>query len=242
MLRSILQDVPQNPIHHPEGSVWKHVRLVRASMDRAIEDMQKAIIRYPAFFKFSIEFSKKERNLLRAAAYLHDIGKVSATSYNGDKGYQAIGHEESSHIFIGLSKLQNSLWNKMDVSPGDLKELLFLIKNHMRKYGKATQNKFIDSEGCFLPEIKLLIVLHMMDQLGRDAFYDLSYFIKAAESRKARAARVHEHENQPDNPEDFVDYLFEKGLSVEVIRTALEGKRAKGVFSLSDDEINSLVQ
>lgn len=55
-----LIDVPQSPVHHPEGNVWNHTMLV---VDNAADEKR---------------LSKNPR-VLMWAALLHDLGKISTT-------------------------------------------------------------------------------------------------------------------------------------------------------------------
>ena len=106
-LRDILKDVPQHPEHHPEGPVFTHTRMVRQSMDKAIDMMRNAQKKPDnAFSNFDLNLTKED-NILRLAGWMHDIGKAGATALTvgrekipwGEKpdpstgNWQAIGHE-----------------------------------------------------------------------------------------------------------------------------------------------------
>jgi len=251
MLRALLQSVPQSPRHHPEGNVWNHSRLVRKHLDFAVREMGEVIKKYPCFSAFDPNFSAREINILRVTAYLHDIGKVSATTHD-EKGYHAHRHEELSHVFAGIVKLRTDpLWIRVHDSASDEDRgmVMFLIHRHMFRFGKKFQNRYINDDGVYNPKVKLLITFRIMDQMGR-AFdvpkYDLFAAVEAAEQKKRRANHIQANQNQPDNPVEFVAYAKEKGLSTEIIKTALVGKRHKGLpnfIGLSDADIdNFLVQ
>lgn len=250
LLQSILENVPQNPLHHPEGNVWNHSQLVRKHLDFAIEQIGKVMNESPCFSAFDPVFSKRERNILRSASYFHDIGKVSATTFSEEKGYRAIGHEELSHICSGLGKLRTSpIWGGMldNSSHEDIGIMIFIIRHHMFRFSKRFQNKYISDEGVYDPKVKLLITFRIMDQLGRGfdvPRFDLLAAVEAAEQKKRRAAHIQDNQNQPDNPVEFVAYAKEKELSAKIIRMALEGKRRKGLpnfVGLSDVDIDNFL-
>ena len=70
-----LIDVPQNPVHHPEGDVWIHTMMV---LDAAAQFRGEAV--YPEGFMM--------------AALTHDFGKAVSTVIEGDK-VRAIGHNQT---------------------------------------------------------------------------------------------------------------------------------------------------
>jgi tRNA nucleotidyltransferase (CCA-adding enzyme) len=65
-LLTCLKDIPQSPVHHPEGNVWNHTMLV---VDRAAE--RKDLSRNP--------------RALMWAALLHDLGKATNTKIRNGK-------------------------------------------------------------------------------------------------------------------------------------------------------------
>ena len=79
-LRDILKDVPQSPKHHPEGTVWAHVRLVRQALPIAEALFEEERRKGLPFSDYG-PLTGHERKLLRVAAWLHDVGKVAATAW-----------------------------------------------------------------------------------------------------------------------------------------------------------------
>jgi hypothetical protein len=240
-IRDLLKDVPQSPRFHPEGSVGIHTRLVKKALPQAVSLMQNAIHTPDSpFSNFSPEYSSREINILRLVALTHDIGKASATAWtNDEKGYQAIGHEDLSHLIPGFRKLKASpIWNKLYQSTNeeDRRIFMFLIRNHMTKFGKGDQNQWIDDKGKYKNDIKikLLLTFVLMDHLGRgdvegiigqkNGRADLEKMTTAAAEKQKRANRIQVNANIPSDVEGFVNWLKEQGKPAYVMRLALQGK------------------
>lgn len=244
-LRQLL-DVQQNPKHHPEGKVFTHCRLVRKCLDEAIACIQNQIW-YEPFSRFPSPYYKRERNILRFAAWLHDIGKGSASEVV-DGEVKSIGHEEIPHLIAGFRKLRSSpLWHRMwkRSSKEDRRELFFIIRYHMDRLGKKFQNRWINEQGQYDPSLKLLFTFMVMDRMGRAMPrnpHPCGLMFHAASDKKKRWAKQNDKPNEPDNPQDFCKYLKDKGLQPPAIQAALKGKRAKGLdnFQISDQEIDQL--
>jgi tRNA nucleotidyltransferase (CCA-adding enzyme) len=77
-IRIGLEGCPQDPVWHPEGSVYNHVKLV-------FEDVQAM---YP-----------EDTDLLLAALF-HDLGKIDTTETKPDGRITAYGHEHYAHRYI----------------------------------------------------------------------------------------------------------------------------------------------
>jgi hypothetical protein len=279
-IQDILKNVPQSNKFHPEGPVGVHVRMVREALSKAISLMQNAI-RVPnsIFSNFDPEYSSREINILRLSAWLHDLGKASATAYTqddgtrtplkdisggksgaelqspdfvpftgkGEKGWQAIDHEDLSHLISGFRKLKTSpIWNKLYKSTNseDRHILMFLIRNHMTKFGKGDQNKWIDDNGKYKndPKIKLLLTFVLMDHMGRGNIgkgeqLDFETMTQAAIEKKNRATRIQINANVPGDIEGFIDWMKQQKKPISVMRLALRGK-----FNyLTDLEIEELI-
>ena len=108
IFRNTLSGVPQDPVHHAEGDALLHTKLVRASIQPAILELQK-LQKDPEIGPFisHIDFSctPEQLQILNLAAWLHDIGKSTATTIGGQfwktpnatGRIQAIGHENPEH-------------------------------------------------------------------------------------------------------------------------------------------------
>ena len=244
-LRDLLKDVPQGKFH-PEGPVFKHVRLVRRALDPAIK-----IFSQEPIFKIYPPVSEADRKVLRLGAWLHDIGKASATTWKSDFGevlpwkdvqhpetgrWTSVGHEDPEYYEPMLKSL-GTPWQKMHqgASEEDRDLVKALIEKHMGYVGDSFSRGFfhtvMDDYGRIRGDrkSKLLIIFKMMDILGREGVSgnEISGFIDGIrkESARRRAFADKEAEKRlPITPEDFIKKLREKGLSATQINNAVKGK------------------
>jgi len=189
----LLSNVPQDPIHHPEGDALTHIRLVRKSIQEAVKRLS-ALKRSPVFSEIlqNIDFnvSNEELQILYIAAWLHDIGKATATTIGGvnysflrqmDLSYQndpskirAIGHDDIKHY----GPLIGSLGPIAPESTKSLylnnKEIInFIIDHHMSfRKGEGFSRSFIRAyfdNGKVINDqkVKLLLILMWADKMGR---------------------------------------------------------------------------
>lgn len=140
----MLRDVPQDPIHHPEGSVWNHTMMT---------------LDYAASIKEQAEFPLG----LMMTALVHDFGKILVTVADGDRVH-AYGHEEK-----GLSLVQKFL-DRISNEIKLQKYVLNMTGNHMKPnmYYKDRSDrkkfcKMFDESVC--PEDLLLMA--KADHFGR---------------------------------------------------------------------------
>lgn len=146
-----LIDVPQNPIHHPEGDVFAHTMLVLDSAARL-----RAQARQPLAFML--------------AALVHDVGKITATQVQADGRITAYGHE-----VLGLADVERQLRRITNN-----KQLIACVLNHVQLHmrpnmlaaansKKRKSREMFDLSMC--PED--LILLSRADASGKlDAPYD----------------------------------------------------------------------
>jgi hypothetical protein len=242
-LKNIIGGIPQHPKHHPEGDVFTHTRMVRYSLDDALNILKQAQQEPNSSLK-NIDFnlSEEEKTILKVAAWMHDIGKATATTYTPEKGYQAIGHQESEHFIPNMRKLKGSLWEKIWNKASMLakKDIYFLIKHHMSLrdqsgkigFGKRRGNMFVDEKGQYINKtpIKLLLVLILMDRLGRkvedpeaSAWKAIKAFDATAQEKKRRSQPgFGGGQAAPDDPVAFLKQL--SGKPPQVINMAFKGK------------------
>ncbi len=148
-----LIDVPQDPVHHPEGDVWTHTMLV---LDQAARLRSRA--KEPLYFML--------------AALFHDLGKtVSTELLEKDGRYHAYGHENA-----GLPLVKQSV-SRITNENALAKYVLNMTRLHMRPNMNAKQgakqlamNRLFDESIC--PED--LLLLAEADYLGRAGEWDFT--------------------------------------------------------------------
>lgn len=259
--KGTLQGVPQDPIHHPEGDTFIHTKLVRRAIPRAIEEL-KSLKLNPKFATAlqNIDFncSPKELEILNLSAWLHDIGKATATTIDGEPWQtgktgriQAIGHQDPEHYKPQIEKLK-------DFAPQETVDLYlqnqdlvnFLIEHHMDFTSGAGFSKgfvakyFKNGVVENLPEMKLLLILMWADKMGRlpedtiaKAIEKNSTSLAASVDRSLKQSTARGGEAFKGTPEELVANLMAKGLSKTQRKQALKGKFP----NLTDDEINVLM-
>lgn len=120
-LRDLLGNIPQNPKHHPEGNVLTHTRMVRRSIEDAIAILKQSQQNpQSSLKKVDFDLTKEDRDILRVAAWMHDIGKVTATAMTPSKGIQSIAHETPEHFIANMRKLKGGQWENIWNSAKDL--------------------------------------------------------------------------------------------------------------------------
>jgi hypothetical protein len=161
-LRDRLRGVPQDARYHPEGDVWTHTRLVRAALDEAVA-MSGA--------SSGFLLTPRERNLLRLAAWCHDIGKAGATRVIEGR-VVAKGHESARSFNVECRQLGH-LWRRMWESSafGDRKDFVYLVTRHMAVSDAAglerrVLRKLATGNERLRRRAALLVVFMMMDRLG----------------------------------------------------------------------------
>jgi len=232
-----ITDVPQRPDYHAEGPVYVHSRLVRKQLDAAINQL-KSLANDPngAFSNIDTEFSEEDRNVLRLAAWLHDLGKGNATVQVDDKGektswrdvdnvdvnkLKAPKHEMPWNFNPAAKELlQSPLWQSIANSANfeDKKDLWYVIKNHM-SLGEVGFSKrlikdsgIVDEHGKFknTRRVKLLITFIFMDRLGRQGKKDPYDTVDAmnASAKKVANRRIKQSQPAPEGEREFVQMML----------------------------------
>ncbi len=250
-LRDIIQPVPQSPKHHAEGNVWIHTRMVRKQLNDAIAYFQQTLSdKNSVFGNLDPNLSAADINVLRIGAWMHDIGKASATTIDGEpwkgqdptnKKIQAIGHESPQHFELMMQKLGQP-WQSMyeKAAPQDKEDLWYIIRHHMdlknTGFGRRMLNQLLDESGKFRNErkIKLLLILIMMDQSGRIGLGELNgnqALPGITGNMQQSAINYHTKRTPPpkekstwNDPVAFVNNLKAKGLDITTIQKAFQGK------------------
>ena len=150
-----LKSIEQNPVFHPEGSVWNHTMMV---LDKAAE------LR---------EFSN-DPEVLMLSALFHDFGKVKTTKFDEAKGrIISVGHES-----VDLSTVIESIVLNKKLS----KKVQNVIRLHMRPNTYAMNNSKIKAVRKLYVEsgenFKELMLLSKADAIGRGIDYDYSQIEK----------------------------------------------------------------
>ena len=193
-----LSGVPQDPNHHPEGDALIHTRLVRKAIPKAVAELQllqRDPTIGPAIADINFSISPQEEQILALSAWLHDIGKSTATTLAppavngveqpkmnwasnpwapGTPGkIQAIGHQDPEHYQPQLDKLK-------DIAPPETVQLYmqnkdlinFIVEHHMDFTSGAFGKQFISQNFQSgkvnnTPQMKLLLILMWADKMGR---------------------------------------------------------------------------
>lgn len=260
-LKNLLH-VPQKEKHHPEGDVFRHTMMVRSSLNSAVDLLKKNQSENPEgpLSNLNLDFSKEDINILKFAGLLHDIGKGEALD---PITLSAHGHESPSKFEIAMKKL-GPWWHRTyeKSSEKDKEDLWWIIKYHMSLKDEGFLNKklkreLLDDEGKYknFRRIKLLLVLLLMDRMGRGNTGKVSLskakqFAKnnirgAEEGLKGIYAtsdtflsdlKKSKKPPAPDDPQDFIRFLKQSGKSTDQIRKALKGK-----FNISSGEIFNIL-
>jgi hypothetical protein len=164
-------------------------------MAEAIEIMQEAQKRPgSSLADFDLNLTKEERDIVRAAAWLHDIGKFITTTITLEDGQvipfslsamalvgsiHAIGHEKPQNFKLACRALVGTMWETIwkHSRLGAQVDWLFAILHHMGVnhwdvkpgFGKRLSKRWMTAEGKYKPKrrVKLLMILILMDRLGR---------------------------------------------------------------------------
>lgn len=264
-LRDQLQ-VPQNPDHHPEGTTARHTYMVRQSLQAALNLLKKKQAEDPEgpFANLNLNLSPDEMNILRLAGLLHDIGKSTTTDPVKLTSY---GHESPENFEPAMRQL-GPTWQKMyqNADPQEKEDLWFLIKNHMKikdEQGfedKALMRKLMGPDGRYSNDrpLKLLLILLLMDRMGRGAIHTLNRgevrnfaqrntpgaekriqgMYRSSQWQQADAARLRDRQASPspNDPTEFTKSLRAKGRDNSSIAQGLKSK-----FKLTDDQIRAIL-
>lgn len=255
--RGLLQDVPQDPTHHPEGNVLTHVQLVRKAIPRAAMELRK-LKETPQFSNIlsDLDFTinSEEAEILALSAWLHDIGKASATTIDPQSGrIQSIGHENPEHYVPQLEKLKSiAPPETVDLYVKNAKLINFLIEHHMDFMSKEgfpasflrTYFKHGKVQGS--PEMKLLLILMWADKMGRKPEDAIAGAIaKNADRLAASSVRNLKKDTNIANqskpfqggPSDFNALLSQRGLNSDQRLKSLRSKFP----GLSNQEIDNIL-
>lgn len=170
-LRDQLRGVPQDARFHPEGDVWTHTRLVRRALGEAVELSNSSSMMRSAAGAEALP-TARERDVLRAAAWCHDLGKSGATRELRDGRVVAPGHE-TARSFNPAARRLGPAWRRVwaATSPADRKTFVYLVTRHMAINDREGLSPRVARDlGGKHPALRrralLLVAFMMMDRLG----------------------------------------------------------------------------
>lgn len=242
-----LRDVPENPEHHPEGTTLKHVKLVRRAIASAAEELQS--LKFSPVFSdilsdLDFRLNDDDFGVLAMAAWLHDVGKATATTVGGvpfkdatvDGKIQAIGHERPEHYGPQVEKM-------LAVAPESTRRFYesnrdlinFLVERHMDFSHGGFPNRvisdfFVDGKIKDDRRMRLLLVLMWADKMGRAKTADLAKNIdklRLASEKSREMARKSQRTLKGSfggGEEEFRIMLKAKGLPDSAIEAAVKNK------------------
>ena len=243
-----LRDVPENPEHHPEGTTLKHVKLVRRAISSAEQELQN--LKFTPVFSdilsdLDFRLTEDDRQVLVVAAWLHDVGKTTATTIGGvpfrDAGgqtgkIQAIGHEKPEHYGPQVEKM-------LAVAPESTRRFYesnrdlinFLVERHMDFAHGGFPNRvisdfFVDGRIRNDRRMRLLLVLMWADKIGRGKAPDLAKNIdklRMASEKSRELARRSQRALKgafEGGEDEFRSMLKAKGLPDSAIEAAVRSK------------------
>lgn len=251
--KQTLSGVPQDPVHHPEGDVLNHVRLVRKAIPKAIQELQIAqtsedstIHDILADMNFSL--TPKHEQIIALSAWLHDIGKATATTIDGKPWQtagtsgriQAIGHQDYGHYRPQMEKLKSlAPQETIDLYVQNEELINWLIEHHMDfASGQGFSKRFVGENfnGHRVKDtlrMKLLLILMWADKMGRKPEDTITQAIgKNANNLVASSERAAKRSinmaNQSTSfqggPEDFANVLKQRQMSPQQRMGAIRGK------------------
>ena len=144
-----MREVPQDPVHHAEGDVWTHVRMVGTAM-LAHEEWRS--------------LADPDRNLLFAAALLHDVAKSACTRIEEDGRVTSRGHSRR-----GAIQTRRILWEHGHSDLSAREELCALIRFHQYPFYLIERTDALRSLRLISQSARcsLLALLATADALGR---------------------------------------------------------------------------
>jgi hypothetical protein len=232
----MLREVPQDKIHHPEGNVLNHTRLVRKNVNKAIlmlKDLQQI---NNILSNLSFEFSREELQIIFMCAYLHDIGKVSATNVESDGRITSVGHQDIEHFVPQINNLRRVCPKSIeDFYYSHVDVISFVIEHHMDfalgGFPKRLIRNMFDN-GVIKGELKYAILLVIMwaDKLGRGIVPDFTKNINLLKSASKysinRQKRIDNGNGKAftGTVDEFMELLYSRGLNDSDVMRAVQNK------------------
>jgi hypothetical protein len=241
--RDSMKVLPQDPKWHPEGNVLNHVKLVRKSVLNAVKELnnlkQNNTEAAEVLQDVDFNISSEEQRILNLSAWLHDIGKITATKVIAPPDPKAgkitsKGHENPKHYGPQIERFKQIAPKEMVDFYERHKDLInFLIERHMdftRDLSKSFfTSYFANGRLKNDKKLKLLMILMWADKMGRAGSYDLQSNVdKLIEA--SRKNKEHEQKSARQNKpfegsvEDFKNLLRARGLPDDQVEKAAIAK------------------
>lgn len=239
--KGLLHNVPQDPIHHPEGDALVHTRLVRKAIPRAVQELQtlKSTLPFSDIFQnIDFDISEDEYQVLYLAAWLHDIGKSSATTIDTNGKIRSIGHQDTEHYMPQINKFKGIIPKQTYELYISNKNLIdFLIQRHMdfmNDHGfpmSIIKTHFENGKVKKSQEMKLLLVLMWADKMGRrpedDIYKSLTKNATRLHNSSIRSAEYKppvKKDSYQGSPDDFVKMLKSRNMPTKQVVSFLKNK------------------
>jgi tRNA nucleotidyltransferase (CCA-adding enzyme) len=206
-----LIDVPQDALHHPEGSTYVHTLMV---MDAAYIIARRD------------NFSDNDRMILILAAMCHDLGKVTTTVIHPDGKVTAHGHPE-----CGIMPT-TTLLRGIGVDYEVIAQVLPLVREHMVHVGFFTPDITTRSVRRIVERIKpsnmfMLSAIIEADASGRGG----KYFMQGLPERMQQIMNVYAQDVDKYVQVFYPDHI----LSGDVIMSVLGIAPSKELGKIKDE-------
>lgn len=244
--------VPQEPSHHPEGDALAHTRLVRKAIPNAIQELKSLQQNDPelshVLSNLNFDLPPEEMNVLKMAAWLHDIGKPATTTVGGlpfltraplTGKIQSIAHQDPKNYMPEIEDLESVAPPETIAFFKKHEPLIrFLVDHHMdfvaEKFSRTIVDEFF-RDGKIINDvrIKLLLALMWSDKMGREPAEMVVRGIaknakKLALSAKFGLQRQKKRDNQSKpfegGPDAFRAMLQKRGVDSASIEKAIQNK------------------
>jgi len=227
-----------------------------------LQNLQRDPTLGPALSDINFSTSPEELKILSLSAWLHDIGKSTATTIGGQNWQtpgatgkiQAIGHQDSKHYQPQIEKLRSFAPPETVQLYMQNKELInFIIDHHMAFTSGVGFSKgflaqhFQDGKVKNTPEMKILLILMWADKMGRKPEDTIAASIgknvnnlaASVERSKAKFTNINKQSKTFDGgPEEFAKILRGKPMAKNQKIQALKGKFPY----LTDDQLATLTE
>jgi arsenate reductase-like glutaredoxin family protein len=267
----LLKNVPQDKEHHPEGDVLTHVKLVRKAIPGAIRRLN-VLKNTPPFSNIleDMDFSltPKELQILYISAWLHDVGKATATTIGGvnyeflrqmDIQYQndaskikSVGHDLPAHYSPLINRLGGFAPPETKALYEENKDVIdFIIDHHMQlgQFPKSfIREHFNNGKAINTQKLKLLLVLMWADKMGRtpesvnkamsENERKLLDCSNESIKQKQNQEKTASRQKSFNDPVVMAKGLLQKGLSKESVLKSIKGKFP----NITDEELSSILR